>query len=145
MQYLFLFIVALAVYLPGNYLSVAEVSEATQEEADYSGIITHISDENNECRVVKENIFDITIYLKYVKPAEDVNYYGQWRPEENLIVLNAAGGINLDTVAHEVYHAVETNMERHQIQDPHYGAYLQGRLTSCISMLIMKDKHSKVW
>lgn len=48
-------------------------------------------------------------------------------------------GSDIDTVAHEVHHMVDTMMKRYNIQDDHYAAWLQGSFTSCIWHIVEHD------
>ena len=57
---------------------------------------------------------------------------GSWHPTAKNIKLSEKGGIDIDTVSHEVYHMVEDVIEWYNITDPHMGAYLQGNWTRCV-------------
>jgi len=65
---------------------------------------------------------------------------GRWIPSQMTIDLSPKGGMDVDTVAHEVFHFVEDVMEWYDIKDPHYGAYLQGNWTDCVWQLVLHEQ-----
>lgn len=134
MRYLLFVAILVLLYLPFSTSKNVE-----DQPEDYSGIEVYLNNENNVCQWQRPGVADISITVNYIEPSDEIDYYGQWRPAENLIVLNKSGGLNLGTVAHEVYHVVETKMEEHRIADPHWGAYIQGGLTNCVWELVLAD------
>lgn len=134
MRYLIIIAILIVLYLPPKSTTTVE-----EYQEDYSGIEVSINHKDNVCRWQRANVADISITVNYTAPSDEIDYYGQWRPAENLIVLNTEGGLDISTVAHEVYHVVQTKMEEHEVADPHWGAYLQGGLTNCVWLLVERD------
>lgn len=64
---------------------------------------------------------------------------GQWDSANNVLSLMQPDGLNIQTVAHEVSHLVDTLMIRYAIQDEHYEAYLQGFWTECVYEILQED------
>lgn len=134
MRYIIITIIVL-VLIP---ISIS-VDFSKDEASEYSGVNIFVDHTNNTCRWSREGVADVSITVNYIAPSDEVDYYGRWIPDDNLIVLNNEIGLNVDTIAHEVYHAVETMMARNGVADPHWGAYLQGGLTECVFQLVLKD------
>lgn len=109
------------------------ISATTVGEGDYSDVMSVINHGNSTCRVYG-NDFDFTVNVYYVT-GED--YLGLWDGGD--IYLNVNGGLDIDTVAHEAWHAVDTMLIRFPIKDRHYGAYIQGHLTRCVWWLVEED------
>lgn len=64
---------------------------------------------------------------------------GQWDSQTQTIKLVPFEGTDIDTIAHEVSHAVDTIMRKKFVIDSHYEAWLQGALTVCVYDLVKKD------
>lgn len=136
MRYILFIILVVLVYLP----PVSHMIESEEDESpDYNGIQINISHTDNVCRWTRVNVADISITVNYTEPSDEIDYFGIWFPAENLIVLNIDGGLDINTVAHEVYHVVQTKMDEYEIADPHWGAYIQGGLTTCVWKLVEQD------
>lgn len=135
MRYLILIAILVVLYLPPK----SSVTEEVDDTSDYNGVQINISHTDNVCRWTRANVADISITVNYTEPSDEIDYFGIWFPAENLIVLNIDGGLDINTVAHEVYHVVQTKMDEYEIADPHWGAYIQGGLTTCVWKLVEQD------
>lgn len=60
-------------------------------------------------------------------PEKDVT--GDWNPRDYIMRLEET---DIDTIAHEVHHAVDTIYEDKNMTDDHMKAYMQGNLTECV-------------
>lgn len=66
---------------------------------------------------------------------------GRWTPSTRTIALDPIGGIDVNTIAHEVAHMVDDMMVIYKVQDPHIEAYLQGNWTECVLFLAVEEKN----
>ena len=78
-----------------------------------------------------------------VKIEEIEGIAGRWHPVDKIIILNPTGGLDVNTVSHEVYHMVEDVMKWYDIEDPHVGAYLQGNWTECVLSVVQRQGQFK--
>jgi hypothetical protein len=111
---------------------IAAFKQRVFEYSDTSSFANH---KENTC-VSTGNHFDIELKVKYERMETNV---GEWRPVSYTMVLDPVGGMDLDTVAHEVSHFVDTVMHDYALLDDHYEAYLQGSWTKCVWELVEKD------
>jgi len=120
--------------------SILETTEHTHEEEDENfgeNVQMMLSFNNNTCGFVDSKYFTETILIEY--PDREDEVIGRWIAASNTIHLMQPGGLDVDTVAHEVSHAVDTIMGRNPGIDPHYAAYIQGRMTACVYRVMMHD------
>lgn len=147
MKFLIIILAFIGLMSISNLATDLHENIASDQPEGYGGIEVFISHEDNECRWQRANVADVSITVNYIEPGDEIDYYGRWIPSENLIVLNSEGGLDINTVAHEVYHVVQTKMDEYEVVDPHWGAYMQGALTNCVWDLVDYDvtqaKHGK--
>ena len=105
-------------------------------------IETHKLTINHDENTCSDNSEYFDIYFKVVYVASTTDFAGQWSPQDRVISLNEEGGRDIDTVAHEVSHMVDTVMESHHISDDHFEAYLQGVYTLCVWQIVEADMYS---
>jgi hypothetical protein len=95
---------------------------------------------NNICTFEVKTTFEENIKVEFYSLPEIKNNerytVGSWSEDDNTIRLESSIGTDLDTVAHEVSHAVDTLMGRHKPKEQHYEAYLQGALTECVWQIV---------
>lgn len=106
------------------------------QPSDYSDTSSFAYHDKNICKSTG-NFFDIEISVEY--PSDTKNFVGRWEPRKNRILLELGAGSDIDTIAHEVHHMVDTMMNRYGVEDDHYGAYLQGSFTRCVWEIVEED------
>lgn len=140
MKYILIILIFINVYifivLPNKTVELEHKDSIGQPSGYEQAYRARADYQESECRSESE-YFDITIKVDYVPDNDE--YAGQWNPAENLILLNEVSGIDISTVAHEVYHMVQTKMREYEVEDPHYGAYLQGAFTECVWSLVERN------
>lgn len=105
-------------------------------DGDYSDVKSFINHDENTCRVAGDH-FDFTVTVYYA-PSEE--WSGLWSGDTMEMYLNPKNGMDIDTIAHEAWHAVDDMLVRFDVEDGHYGAYMQGRLTYCVWLLVEEDQ-----
>lgn len=90
---------------------------------------------HNRCAV----LYPVEYEVQVEYGPEDLPFAGEWNSHLQLVTLNVESGMDIDTVAHESSHIVDTIMETWKFEDQHYEAYLVGRMTGCLWMLVEKD------
>lgn len=109
-----------------------------EEKPNYSvNVQMQINQADNICKFVNSKYFDETFRVTYPDKVDDT--IGRWNSDTFVIELMQPGGLDVDTVAHEVSHAVDTMMALHPDVDPHYAHYIQGRLTLCVMSILGED------
>jgi len=120
-----------------------EVSEAelTQPvDIDYKMAAAAGNHNTNECWFADTTLFDETITIVYPKKSPDNDIVGTWNGGTNVLSLMDPEGMELSYVAHEVSHMVDTFMEKYDVQDQHFEAYMQGLWTECVHKIMLIDK-----
>lgn len=113
------------------------ISKAETIPGDYHETSAFAHLKENKC-LASGNYFDgLEVQVVFTEMDGAV---GRWTPSERKIELSPKGGMDVDTVAHEVFHMVEDVMRWYQIPDPHYGAYLQGNWTACVWKLVENEQ-----
>lgn len=122
----------------GQTTITPEVTEV-EEKIDYNkDVMLNISHASNTCAFHDSQYFTEVITVSY--PEEEGTVAGRWIDAENRIQLMVPKGLDILTVAHEVSHAVDSILGRQAANmDPHYEAYLQGVLTSCVASILEQD------
>lgn len=117
--------------------------EIVQEsKPDYTHIKAEVTDhDNNICTLTFDSESVYKIDVRYFE--EDETLAGEWDAEFQRIRLSEKSGLDIDTVAHEVSHAIDYIMIEYQIEDHHYEAYMQGQLTLCIWQIVQEDVNPK--
>lgn len=111
--------------------------ETLPQGYEYSDMSVFTHPTESRCIGTGNNVsFDIGIVFEDL---ED-DTIGEWRPESQEIALE---DMTVDTMAHEVSHAVEDILEDHGIQHEHLEAYLQGYLTQCVYDIVVRA-HERV-
>lgn len=110
-----------------------------EEEPDFSLAIADGHHEYNVCFFADTTLFDETVQIIYPDYNPEDKVIGRWHRDYNTIELMKPNGMNVQTVAHEVSHMVDTFMERYPGIDPHYEAYLQGFWTWCVYEIMQHD------
>lgn len=109
-----------------------------EQPGDYSDTSAFAYHKENICRSTG-NFFDIELRISY-HPAEAMpNAIGKWIPGAYAIMLREDVGMDIDTIAHEVSHMVDTVMDDYNVKDQHYEAWLQGQWTRCVWEIVEKD------
>lgn len=115
-------------------------SQVQNEPEGYSHISAEVIDSvDNVCKImIGESVYKIDV--RYFKNTEEnKTLAGSWDDSIQRIVLSTSSGLDIDTVTHEVSHAVDSIMTEYQITDHHYEAYLQGRISRCIWQIVEED------
>ncbi len=112
----------------------------SNQSPTYDHITTEIIDHvDNWCALsFDDHVYRVTVRY-FDNTEENKTLAGEWISSEKKIVLSNTIGLDVDTVAHEVAHAVDTIMRVYEIKDAHYRPYIQGRLTGCIWELVDED------
>lgn len=141
MQYIQAILIFIGILAIPNLLedTKARFEVSGNQPSDYSDAVGTIAYHDENVCASNSEFFDIQVAVRYIPHSPEIEFAGQWRPAENLILLNERSGVDIDTVAHEVYHMVETKMKEYKVADPHYGAYLQGAFTNCVWTLVEQD------
>jgi hypothetical protein len=110
------------------------------ESPGYDHITATITDRSENVCSLRFDDYLYEVDVRYFDNTEEnENLAGQWIASEKRILLSNTMGLDIDTVAHEVAHTVQTLMRMPEITDPHYGPYIQGRLTRCIWEIVQED------
>ena len=118
-----------------THLSYSKQPQVDVLGSDYN--IQMLADHNqNRCVV----LYPVHYEIQVVYGPKDLPFAGEWDPYSQLVTLNLESGMDVDTVAHESSHIVDTIMDTWLFEDQHYEAYLVGRITGCIWMLVEEDK-----
>lgn len=129
--------ILIAIHAHEIYQSYSPVRD---EPEGYSHITAEVIDEvDNVCKVMLgEAIYKIDV--RYFTNTEENNTLaGRWDEASQRILLSNTTGLDIDTVTHEVSHAVDSIMIEYNIKDHHYEAYLQGRISRCIWQIVEQD------
>ena len=110
------------------------IEEGGIEVWKLADVVPNLND--NECTFVEGSPFKETVHIYYPEKTDEVN--GRWNEDVNVIELMQPTGLDVETVAHEVSHMVDSFMIKYNVQDPHFEAYMQGYWTECV-MKIMED------
>lgn len=94
---------------------------------------------SNTCWFADTSLFNATITIAYPDFNPEDKVKGRWNADTNTIELMQPTGLNVQTVAHEVSHMVDTFMEQQPTIDPHYEAYMQGFWTWCVYEIMQHD------
>lgn len=111
----------------------------SKQPGDYTDTSAVPNHDENICKSTG-NFFDIEVAVSYVNdPVDMEGVVGMWVASRDTIMLRTDHGADIDTVAHEVSHMVDTMMERYKVQDNHYEAWLQGQWTRCVWEIVETD------
>jgi hypothetical protein len=125
------------ILLTGKFLAGETLKTLQGYRSEYSDTAAHANLEEYKCMSYKQGMFDFDIQVEFVKMEGAV---GKWIPSLDTIRLAPNGGMDIDTVAHEVHHMVENKMKEYNVQDSHYAAYLQGNWTGCVWKIVQEQQ-----
>jgi hypothetical protein len=115
------------------------LEQVQHEELPYELSVVDGEHGNNTCFFADTTVFNDVITIVYPDFNSEDKVLGRWNADTSTIELMQPNGLTVQTVAHEVAHAVDTIMEKHPNIDPHFEAYLQGHLTWCVYEIMQHD------
>lgn len=95
--------------------------------------------EENTCWFEDTALWDEKVFIVYPDESPDDDVIGTWDYDTRTIALMQPGGLDVQTVAHEVSHMVDDFMAQLPGVDPHYEAYMQGYWTECVWRILQYD------
>lgn len=104
-----------------------------KEHIDYSDTSSLAVPAESKCIATSERMSGFEIKIVY-EDREGLD--GTWNANTKTIMLDTDSGEEVNTIAHEVSHAVDDIMIWYDFKDPHYEAWLQGSYTSCVWQVV---------
>lgn len=130
------YVLAFVLGIWGTLLATEVEFSLAKQPTDYSDTSSFAYHDENRCKSTG-NFFDINIEVVYPSEMEDA--VGRWVARNDEIELELGRGSDIDTIAHEVHHMVDTMMDRYNVKDDHYAAWLQGSFTRCVMEIVEED------
>jgi len=113
-------------------------------EPDFSLVIADGDHNTNTCWFENKTLFNETVTVVYPDQSPDDDVIGRWDSNTNTMSLMQPGGLDVQTVAHEVSHMVDSFMAQQPNIDPHYEAYMQGFWTWCVYSIMIHDLNNAI-
>lgn len=95
-----------------------------QKEISYGDMSFHPN--RNICFGTGTGMTDVKITVQYF---DDPKLQGSWDEKTYVMSLNDT---DVDTIAHETYHAVDTIYREKGFTDEHFKAYMEGQIAQCV-------------
>lgn len=112
-----------------------DVSDELYYQQFWIAVINH---NDNTCHFSPQGAMGHeVINVNYAGDKNDTTL-GYWQSDLNTIFIYNEG-LNVEVIAHEVSHAVESLLVRHQVRDTHVRAGIQGYLTDCVFEIVKED------